>query len=38
MIVGLGITLLELRRISVASMLPALPLVVVLYEIVRRIG
>ncbi|MFU8887571.1 MAG: DUF554 domain-containing protein [Trueperaceae bacterium] len=38
MIVGLGITLLELRRVSVASMLPALPLVVVLYEIVRRLG
>lgn len=38
MIVGLGITLLELRRVSVASMLPALPLVVVLYEVVRRLG
>jgi uncharacterized protein len=37
MIVGLGITLLDLRRLAVASMLPALPLVVLLYEIVRRI-
>ena len=37
-IVGLGITLLELRRVSVASMLPALPLVVVLYEIARRLA
>lgn len=38
MIVGLGITLLELRRIAVAAMLPALPLVVVLYEIARRLA
>jgi uncharacterized protein len=36
MIVGLGITLLELRRLSIASMLPALLLVVVLYEVVTR--
>jgi uncharacterized protein len=37
-IVALGITLLELRRMSVASMLPALPLVIVVYEIARRLG
>ena len=37
-LVGLGITLLELRRIAVAAMLPALPLVVVLYEIARRLA
>jgi uncharacterized membrane protein YqgA involved in biofilm formation len=36
MIIGLGLTLLDLRRVAVASMLPALPLVVVLYEVVRR--
>ncbi|MBA2665712.1 MAG: DUF554 domain-containing protein [Trueperaceae bacterium] len=36
MIVGLGITLLELRRMSVASMLPALVIVVILYELVTR--
>lgn len=36
MIVGLGLTLLDIRRVSVASMLPALPLVVVLYEVARH--
>jgi len=38
MIIGLGLTLLDLRRVAVASMLPALPLVVVLYELLRRVG
>jgi uncharacterized protein len=38
MIIGLGVTLLDLRRMSVASMLPALPLVVVLFEVVRRLA
>lgn len=37
MIVGLGLTLLEVRRVSVAAMLPALPLVVVLYELAARL-
>jgi uncharacterized membrane protein YqgA involved in biofilm formation len=37
MIIGLGISLLDLRRMSVASMLPALPLIVVLYELTRRL-
>ena len=37
MIIGLGLTLLEVRRVSVAAMLPALPLVVVLYEVVTRV-
>lgn len=36
MIVGLGLTLLEVRRVSVAAMLPALPLVVLLHELVVR--
>jgi uncharacterized protein len=36
MIVGLGVTLLELRRIRVASMLPALVIVIVLYELAVR--
>jgi hypothetical protein len=31
-IIGLGLTLLDVRRVSVAAMLPARPLVVVLYE------
>lgn len=35
MILGLGLVLLEIRKVSVASMLPALPLVVLLYELVR---
>jgi uncharacterized protein len=38
MIIGLGLTLLDVKRIAVASMLPSLPLVVVLYEVVRRVG
>jgi uncharacterized membrane protein YqgA involved in biofilm formation len=37
MIVGLGLMLLEVRRVSVAAMLPALPLVVVLYEVAARL-
>lgn len=37
MILGLGLTLLEVRRVAVAAMLPALPLVVVLYEIAVRL-
>ena len=37
MIVGLGLTLLEVRRVSVAAMVPALPLVVLLYEIAARL-
>ena len=37
-IVALGLTLLDLKRMAVASMLPALPLVVLLYEIARRLG
>lgn len=37
MIVGLGLTLLEVRRVSVAAMLPALPLVVLLYALVTRL-
>jgi len=36
MIVGLGLTLLEVRRVSVAAMLPALPLVLLLYELASR--
>jgi uncharacterized protein len=38
MIIGLGLTLLDVKRVAVASMLPALPLVVVLYEVVRRVA
>lgn len=37
LILGLGITLLELRRIAVANMLPALLVVVALFEIGRRL-
>lgn len=37
-IIGLGLTLLDVRRVSVAAMLPALPLVVVLYEVVVRLS
>lgn len=37
MIVGLGLTLLEVRRVAVAAMLPALPLVVLLYEVLARL-
>lgn len=37
MIVGLGLTLLDVRRVAVAAMLPALPLVVILYEVVARL-
>lgn len=33
MIMGLGLTLLEIKRLRVASMLPALPLVVVIYHL-----
>jgi uncharacterized membrane protein YqgA involved in biofilm formation len=36
MILGLGLTLLNVRQVSVASMLPALPLVVVLYAVMQR--
>jgi uncharacterized membrane protein YqgA involved in biofilm formation len=38
LILGLGINLLELRRIAVANMLPALLVVVVLFEVGRRLG
>ena len=37
MIVALGVSLLDLRRMAVASMLPALPLIVVLYELIERL-
>lgn len=37
MILGLGPTLLDVRSMAVAAMLPALPLVVVLYEIAARL-
>lgn len=36
MIIGLGLILLDVRRVAVAAMLPALPLVVLLYEVSVR--
>jgi uncharacterized membrane protein YqgA involved in biofilm formation len=35
MIIGLGLGLLEIRRLRIGSMLPALPLAVLLYQLVR---
>lgn len=36
MIIGLGLGLLEIRRLRIASMLPALPVAVLLFELGRR--
>lgn len=37
MIIGLGLILLDVRKVAVAAMLPALPLVVLLYELAVRL-
>lgn len=37
MIMGIGLVLLDIRKVAVANMLPALPLIVLLYELLRRL-